>query len=691
MTVAINKRSNAGAFAFLKSKTEWMEISDYYVGDVRSDKPVAVLAGATVVGNIFAPQVRVEGLLYGTAVSQSITITADGLVWSNVYTIRLQIEEGGKIQGFVSSIDTAAYAMLCAIGNPNDLPSISFSKNIPSDAPAPPTPDQMDALTRLQAEAGAALAARAELEQSFDTRLTEIVGATAARATALEKTSKSTVEELMSVSRKLGESQALSQTQLAQIERANDELALTHQLLQEKTEKWEELTAVYNQQSRDYEQLQVKKAEMDIAFHNKSQEADDFAERVISLETALQSSLQHSGEQEDSLIRWQELGEARQKRIDELESEMERITFKLEENGRLTEMIRAQRQQAEESWTKNEEELKTTTALLASLTTEHESAEKQVKELANKLAAGQAEMEQLQRQFATSEAERKTAVSNLKDSSQLIQELHQKQQAQNEELSMTKSALQESTIALEKFSNKQTEQLSAQTAAIMAEADKSIRILKQKLADAEQQHGMEKEQLSAQTAVIMTAANKTVQALKQQQTAQSEQLSWYKVSLKTARMELEEERQAIVEMEKTAVSNKADNELLARQQQELAEQQQKIDHYELALADAEKQFTAVQDELTLKQQEVNTLQETKETLRRTRLQLKANETEIENYLAEMERQGHHLADIQATLVEREIQLQQLTETAQKQAAFIKKMKVVTTERIQKLQQQLAQK
>jgi hypothetical protein len=293
-------------------------------------------------------------------------------------------------------------------------------------------------------------------------------------------------------------------------------------------------------------------------------------------------------------------------------------------------------------------------------------------------------MAELQQQLATVEAERETTLANLKDSSQLIQELHQKQQVQDDELKTTKAALEQTTLALEKFSDKQTQQLSEQTTAIMAEADKAILILKQKLADTEEQHGLEKEQLSAQTAVIMREASKTVHALKQQQMAQSEQLSWYKVSLKTARMELEEERLAITELEETAVSNKANKDLLAKQQQ-------KIEQYELALADAEEQFTALQDNLALKQQEVAVLKETKEALRRTRLQLKANETEIENYLAEMDRQGHHLAEIQSTLIEREIQLQQMTETAQKQAAFIKKMKQVTSERIQKLQQQLAQK
>jgi len=693
MTVAINKRSDAGAFAFLKSKTEWMEISDYYVGDIHTDKPVSILAGATVVGNVFAPEVRVTGLLYGTAVSHNITINADGLVWSNVYAVRLQIEEGGKIQGFVSSIDAAMCDMLSDIGNPNDLPPISFQKEIPNGIAAAnvlpqPTPDQLDALTRLQAEAGVALAARAELEHSFETRITEMVGVTQTRATILDKKAQESTENLMAVSQQLGEVQSLSQTQAEQIQRLSSELDLKHQLLQEKTGEWEKLTVVYNQQTLDYEQLQAKKAEMDIAFHIQMQELDDLTERTTGLETALQAGLQHSGEQEDALVRWQELGETRQARVDELERELEVAAFKIEENGRLTEMLRAQRQEVEDSWQISDNKLKKTAALLAALTIKHESTEKKAEKTTSQLATNQDEIETLWQQISTLEAERETTVSNMQDSSQLIQELHQKLQAQEAELDTVTANLAETAIALEKFNDKQTEQLSAQTAVIMAEADKTIDVLKQKLADTEQQQAEKNEQLSAQTAVIMAEANKTINALKQQKTVQAEQLSWHKLSLKTARTELDQARQTITEQgniqDETAVSQSEHDGIIA-------ELQQKIEQYEFALADVEEQFATLQADLAAKQEEVDALKEMKEALRRTRLQLKANEGEIEKYLAEMDRQGHHLADIQSTLIEREIQLQQMSETAKKQAAFIKRMKQVASERIQKLQQQLAEK
>ncbi len=652
MTVAINKRSGIGTFAFLKSKTEWMEISDYYVGDINSEKPIAILAGATVVGNIFAPKVRVNGLLYGTAVSHKIIVESEGMVWSNVYSISLQVDAGGTIQGFISNIDENTFDLLCSLGNSSDLPSISFGKNAPDGAPAPPTPDQLDALIRLQAEAGAALAARAELEHSFDTRLTEIVGATSARATALDKEVGAIRENLMAVSQQLGESQALSKTQAEQIERSNHELNLTRDLLQGKTGEWEELTAVYEQKSASHEQLQAKKAELDVTLHEKAVEVDELTERTTSLETALQSSLQHSSEQEDALMRWQELSESRQERVDKLETELDTVSFKLEESRRLVDMLRSQRKEAEDSWEKSEDELKKTAVLLAALTLEHKKTKKEAAKISAQLTENINRVDPLVQQVATLQKERDMLKSSLQESSHMIQTLHQNKQSLKHELEETSKSLEQNTIALEKFTEKQTEQLSAQTAVIMDEANKTISSIKQKLEESEQMI-----------------------------TIQKEQLAWHKLSLNSVQTDLKQARQTIEELEETAVVH-------AKDDSKISELQQEIKQHTKGLANSEQQFAALQAELDAKQKEVAILKENKENLRRARLQLKANENEIEKYIAEANQQGQHLADIQSTLIEREIQLQQMTETAHKQAAFIKKMKQITMERIQKLQQQV---
>ncbi len=652
MTVAINKRSGAGTFAFLKSKIEWMEISDYYVGDIDSDKPVAVMAGATVVGTIVAPVVHVNGLLYGTAVSRELIVQSKGMIWSNVYTIRLQVDAGGTIQGFISNIDDAAYDSLRSLNTPSNLPPLFFDKNAPDGAPPPPTPDQLDALTRLQAEAGAALAARAELERSFDTRLTEIVGATSARATALDKEVGALRENLAAVSQELSEAQALSKTQVEQIERANHELGLTHTLLNEKTEEWEELTAVYEQLLADHEQLQSNRNRLDIALHEKTIEVDELLERTTSLETALQSSLQHSSEQEDALVRWQELSETCQERANTLESELSAVSFKLEESRRLTDMLRAQRKEAEDSWEKSEEELKQTASQLADLTLVHEKTKEEADKTRKQLTENIHRLEPLRQQVETLTKERDSLQTALQESSQLFQTLHRKEQLLRKELDETNETLEKNRIALEKFNKKQTQQLSAQTAVIMGEANKTIRSIKQRLAEATQMN-----------------------------TIQREQLSWHKLSLSSTQTELTQARQTIEELREAAATSSKDAD-------KISDLQKEVERLTKILAASKQRFTSLQAKVDAKQKEVDALKGNKEKLRRVRLQLKANEKEIDRYIAESNQQGQHLADIQSTLIEREIQLQQMTETARKQVAFIKKMKQITTERIRKLQEQV---
>jgi chromosome segregation ATPase len=96
------------------------------------------------------------------------------------------------------------------------------------------------------------------------------------------------------------------------------------------------------------------------------------------------------------------------------------------------------------------------------------------------------------------------------------------------------------------------------------------------------------------------------------------------------------------------------------------------------------QFTQLQEEMMLKNSEL------RNRLRETKLQLEAQEAEAENYFQQMEQQGARLAEIQATLIERELQAKQLQETTDKQKVVISRMKEVTSEKINKLNTDLAQ-
>ena len=80
----------------------------------------------------------------------------------------------------------------------------------------------------------------------------------------------------------------------------------------------------------------------------------------------------------------------------------------------------------------------------------------------------------------------------------------------------------------------------------------------------------------------------------------------------------------------------------------------------------------------------------KDELRQKQLQLEASEADLQNHLRETAQQGQQLAEIRSVLIERELQIEQLRETVNKQQQFIKQMKQVTTDKINSLETALAQ-
>ena len=107
-----------------------------------------------------------------------------------------------------------------------------------------------------------------------------------------------------------------------------------------------------------------------------------------------------------------------------------------------------------------------------------------------------------------------------------------------------------------------------------------------------------------------------------------------------------------------------------------------------------KQAEAMNQKYTALESEKKNLQV---TIRETKAQLDAYEVEIERFEKATQNQGSHLAEIQSTLVERELQLKKARANLQKakgmidkQNEFIKHMKKVTGERIRSLQAQVAQ-
>ena len=81
-----------------------------------------------------------------------------------------------------------------------------------------------------------------------------------------------------------------------------------------------------------FRELNQARDEVEAALKNKLEELELQSERIHSIETAMTSSLQHSSDLEASLVRWQELAEVTEKRVNELV--VARLPQKLLKRGR---------------------------------------------------------------------------------------------------------------------------------------------------------------------------------------------------------------------------------------------------------------------------------------------------------------------------------------------------------------------
>ena len=151
-----------------------------------------------------------------------------------------------------------------------------------------------------------------------------------------------------------------------------------------------------------------------------------------------------------------------------------------------------------------------------------------------------------------------------------------------------------------------------------------------------------------------------------------EQLLWNQASLETAQRELGQIKTALTQRDQQI---QALQKAVDTQKELVAEQVNETDALLKSLQAQEKQAKQNQKDL-------------KETLRIQRAQLEASEKELAHYLKETSDQGSRLAEIQATLVERDIQLQESKQIIAKQQKFITQMQQVTKKRLQELHEQL---
>lgn len=600
MNTTDSKRNGRNFFSFLRRSEKWVELNGYRVGDIPLDEPVFVAPGANIVGNIIAPKIRVAGLVYGSTVALETHIHPDGQIWGDVYTQRLQIESNGKIQGWVSSIDQSHYQAIRSEGVVPEIEQNPGPFTMPTNGrPFERSNNQLDLLRRLQEETATAMAARNELEQSFNKRLQEVAGETSTKIATLTEKLDNAREEITQLHTVQAKQEEDLRERATQVNRQNDELNVGRQLLAERNQELETRQRQYAHLLDAKQAIDAAKAKLEAQLLEARTENDKLTGRLTSVETALQANLQHSAEQEDALLRWQELAEATQKRARELEEALKQVNREAEESIRVREMMQAQRRQLEDE-----------------------------------LEAVMEQLEAIQHQETQPLSTGKTQQLLTR-----ITELETAQQAVEEQLAQANNTLELETLFAE-----QAEELS---------------------------------QLKLQYAEIEDEAEDRLA-----------QILWYKANLETTRLEYDALRQqyAAQEIKLTELTTQLEtDQAVGKQWQQTAAQS------DLKLQQQNKELRTVQQTIMARQQQWKSeKQQMREEIRLLQMQADAHETELARYIEETRAQGRRLAEIQATLVERDITLQEVKEAYSKQANTLQQFKQAAGAHIKSLQMDLTQ-
>ena len=380
---------------FWRQGQTWLEIVGYHVEDIYADQPVAIQEGATLVGSVFAPRLVVAGLLTGSAVCHEIRVEKSGQVLGDVFTVSLSVIAGGNIQGWTSSVDEDEYAKLTENGrlpDDHDLPGQENGHDLPEGQLLTRNEAQIEALHHLQTQAAMALAARAELEQDFQRRLTELAGESTSTIAHLKQELTDLRTELNTKQTQLDEAQEALRHRKSQVERQANELGIARDLMTEQNDELAGLRQQYSQLQSGHTQLNTEKTAVDDELETAVHEINTLRDRIHSLEVAHKASLMHTSEQEESLIRWQELAEITEKRASDLETELQKNQLQLEESSNTIGMLREQRRAAEK-------ELEKTIAALNDLREQSSNP----LEKAEQLATAEARISSLEAELADAE------------------------------------------------------------------------------------------------------------------------------------------------------------------------------------------------------------------------------------------------------------------------------------------------
>lgn len=576
MTESTSNQNRRRIFSLRRRGTQIQEqqIRGRQTGNIRSDESVVIEEGAVLTGDVTAPQIRVAGLLHGTAVTYDLIITGSGQIWGDVLAAQFQLEPGGQIQGWIGTIDPDE-----PLPHEEKTPAVTARlPELPEDSSAPfiKTASPNNAMRLLQNAAGQAQADYTALKKEFDERLDARAHEAFEKAKVFTKELNTVKRELKKIEKELEKTKSELAEHETTINQQIEELAEAEVKTDEQRQKLDDYKQSYEKAIQEQEALEKSKNMTEMTLLETLKEVDTLNDQIHTLEVTLQTSIRRTVEQEDALLHWQELAEKNQERINKLEKEAETLNRQLEENALATGKLREK-------------------------------------------------------------------------NSRLEFEL---QQTLNE-MDDLRNRLPDITVEEMQFALADTRQQIATLNGLLGEA-------KQTAAEAETQN------------------------------------TWLKVNLKTAQRALEESR--IIVSRQTA--------LLEKIQAEKDGGEQTADKWKTAveemaarLQEKEQQFRSFQTQHTERTKQLESeIAQLNEELHRKQLQVGTFEDEVENNLTQMDEQGQRLADIQAHLIERELEIKQINQELKQarnkiawQANFINKMKRISSETIADLEARLEQR
>ena len=330
-----NRRGLRGLFR----RRQQMVIDGFHQGDVRAEEPLVISESGAIRGNIYAPEVAVYGAVKGGIVARHTVVHPGGQVWGDVNSMTLYVEPGGRLFGWYNAVDEDRYLLLTRGDTTGEALAEAADAEVPeflmaNEWPAPlaelaTAESNIDSLRQLRAEAARHAMARAELEHRFDARVAEAAGEKTAAAARLRDELLVARGDLLALGDQLATAEAALADREQKVVLQDDELRdLREQLAGARTalavalEGQEAALAVRDEAVTAREALA---AELGAARTHAAQ----LAARLENLETALQGSLQRTAEQESALVRWQELAETSEGRVQELEVEVaeQRVTL----------------------------------------------------------------------------------------------------------------------------------------------------------------------------------------------------------------------------------------------------------------------------------------------------------------------------------------------------------------------------